>query len=133
MRSADQEELRFIFTAEGSVPDIVETYDYGTEINIHAAPMKPGNTFRYWQDSLCYPGEKYTVTEDHIFEAVWQADPTDKKTPDQKQNNGTPKDNKKTDNKSKKAVNTGGNSLIIWMVLFVLSLAGAVRFRMKAQ
>lgn len=64
------------------------------------------------------------------FEAVWQADPTDKKTPDQKQNNGTTKDNKKTDNKSKKAVNTGGNSLIIWMVLFILSLAEAVRFRM---
>ncbi len=130
MRSADQEELRFIFTAEGSVPDIVETYDYGTEINIHAAPMKPGNTFRYWQGSTYFPGEKYTVTEDHIFEAVWQADPTDKKTPDQKQNNGTPKNNNQNKTDSKKAVNTGDNSLIIWMAPFILLLAEAVRFRM---
>ena len=130
MRSADQEELRFIFTAEGSVPDIVETYDYGTVINIHAAPMKPGNTFRYWQSSLCYPGEKYTVTEDHIFEAVWQADPTDKKTPDQKPDNGTPKNNNQNKTNSKKAVNTGDNSLIIWMAPFILLLAEAVRFRM---
>lgn len=119
-------------TYNGSSEDITETYDYGTEIEIHKAPTKTGMTFQYWEGSLYYPGEKYTVVEDHTFKAVYQAVESEKPT-DPKQNQDKPKS---SDTAKKKAVNTNDSGLALWMVMFVLSLAGAVgviRFRTKVQ
>lgn len=119
-------------TYNGSSEDITETYDYGTEINIHKAPTKTGMTFQYWEGSLYYPGEKYTVVEDHTFKAVYQAVESEKPT-DPKQNQDKPKS---SDTAKKKAVNTNDSGLALWMVMFVVSLAGAagvIRFRTKVQ
>ena len=59
-------------TYDGSTNDIVETYDAGTVISIHEAPVREGHTFTYWKGSEYQPGDKYTVTEDHTFEAQWK-------------------------------------------------------------
>lgn len=59
-------------TYNGSSDDIVETYEYGTEINIHSAPVRGGMTFSFWQGSEYQPGDKYKVVEDHTFTAVWK-------------------------------------------------------------
>ena len=51
---------------------ITETYSRGTVISIREAPTKDGYTFLYWQGSIYYPGDPYTVKEDHAFTAVWK-------------------------------------------------------------
>ena len=58
-------------TYNGSKEDIVETYPYGTVISIHEAPVREGYTFSHWEGSKYYPGDPYTVTEDHTFVAQW--------------------------------------------------------------
>ena len=59
-------------TYSGSADDIVEVYPAGTEISIHEAPVRAGYTFQYWEGSAYYPGDKYIVTEDHTFTAMWK-------------------------------------------------------------
>jgi hypothetical protein len=44
----------------------------GDVIAIPPAPVRDGYTFLYWQGSVYYPGDAYTVTGDHTFTAVWQ-------------------------------------------------------------
>ena len=34
--------------------------------------MREGYIFLYWKGSEYQPGDKYTVTEDHTFEAQWE-------------------------------------------------------------
>ena len=55
----------------GSTEDIVETYKYGQVIKIHEAPTREHYEFTYWEGSKYYPGDEYTVTEDHTFTAQW--------------------------------------------------------------
>ncbi|MBR3351521.1 MAG: InlB B-repeat-containing protein, partial [Erysipelotrichaceae bacterium] len=55
----------------GSIADIVETYKYGQVIKIHEAPTREGYEFTHWECSKYYPGDEYTVTEDHTFTAQW--------------------------------------------------------------
>ncbi|MDO5132697.1 MAG: InlB B-repeat-containing protein, partial [Eubacteriales bacterium] len=57
---------------DGSTEDIVEQYPVGTVITIHEAPERDGYTFDYWKGSAYQPGDKYTVTGDHVFEAQWK-------------------------------------------------------------
>ena len=67
----------------GRSDDIIENYVDGTTLKIHAAPTRDGYTFLYWQGSIYLPGDEYTVTENHIFTAIWQKknDPTPKPEP----------------------------------------------------
>ena len=58
-------------TYQGSGEDIMEYYRYGTEISIHEAPTREAYTFDYWKGSAYQPGDRYTVTEDHVFVAQW--------------------------------------------------------------
>lgn len=68
-------------TFDGSEADIVEIYDFGTEISIHKAPVRKGYTFDYWKGSEYHPDDAYTVTEDHTFIAQWKADSPPPDTP----------------------------------------------------
>ena len=72
-------------TYKGSTDDIVEAYEVGTVISVHEAPTREGYTFDYWKGSKYQPGDEYTVTEDHTFEAQW------------KKNGGTPDDDSPDD------------------------------------
>ena len=104
----------------GSGSDIVETYPYGTVIDIHAAPTRKGYGFSYWKGSEYQPGDKYTVTEDHTFTAQWK-EQTDPKDP------GDPKDSDDPDDPDKphKGTKTGDSNYIgLWLTLLMLS-AGA--------
>lgn len=70
---------------QGKTDDIVETHSYGEIIDIHNAPEREYYAFCYWQGSNYYPGEKYRVTEDHTFTAIWRRDripPEDEDPPD---------------------------------------------------
>ena len=44
----------------------------GDVITIPGAPTRDGYTFKYWEGSVYYPGEKYTVEGDHTFTAMWE-------------------------------------------------------------
>ena len=55
----------------GSPDDIVEIYEAGETITIHAAPHRLGYTFRYWKGSVHHPGDAYVAIADHTFVAQW--------------------------------------------------------------
>ena len=57
--------------------EIKRTYEYeaGAVIEIEEAPSWPDHKFLYWKGSQYDPGDSYTVTEDHIFVAQWEAEP----------------------------------------------------------
>lgn len=57
---------------DGSTSVITEKHAKGSVISIHEAPVREGYTFLYWQGSEHYPGDEYTVAEDHTFVAVWE-------------------------------------------------------------
>ena len=65
----------------GSTDNIVETYDEGTVIGIHAAPTREGYTFQHWEGSKYQPGDSYTVTENHTFTAQWKKNDTPSPAP----------------------------------------------------
>ncbi len=56
----------------GSSDDILEKYDYGTKIKIHAKPTRSGYRFLYWKGSEYQPGDTYTANDDHTFVAQWE-------------------------------------------------------------
>ena len=56
--------------------------------------MREGYTFTYWKGSEYQPGDKYTVTEDHTFEAQWKENGgTTPGTPDGDTPSNTPGNN----------------------------------------
>ena len=65
-------------TYDGSIEDIVETWQLGDVITIHEAPTRKGYTFVEWQGSSYQPGDEYTVSDDHTFTAVWKRVPAKK-------------------------------------------------------
>lgn len=93
-----------------------ETIDAGEVITL-PAPTRDRYTFDYWEGSRYNAGDKYTVTADHTFKAVWKtADPG-------KKDDGS-KDSDKGGS-SKKGVKTGDeNALGAWIVLMLAALAG---------
>lgn len=56
----------------GNTNNIVEQYKEGSIFTLPKAPVRDGYTFLYWEGSKYNPGDKYTVTEDHTFTAVWK-------------------------------------------------------------
>ena len=88
---------------------IVESYD-GDVITVKEAPAREGYTFEYWKGSKYFPGDQYTVKEDHVLTAVWKKKTDPDPTPDD--NNGA---------------RTGDEShLLFWFTLMTLSLIGLI-------
>ena len=58
-------------TLDGQTGVIERMYAAGTVIAIPGPPVREGYTFRYWQGSEYYPGDQYTVRENHTLTAVW--------------------------------------------------------------
>ena len=91
-------------TLDGQTGIVTKKVDAGTVITL-PAPVRDGYTFDYWEGSRYNAGDKYTVTGDHTFTAVWKA-----------ADNGGGK---------KGGTNTGdGNSLGAWVVLMLAALTG---------
>ena len=59
-------------TLDGKTGSITMQVKVGSQIEIPAAPTREGYTFKYWQGSEYYPGDKYRVKRDHTFTAVWE-------------------------------------------------------------
>ena len=105
----------------GSTDNIVEEHKPGETITVHEAPVREGYTFSYWKGSEYQPGDKYTVSEDHTFTAVWVAN-ENKAEPegDTGSNAGSEKDG------GSRHVRTGDDTnLAGWLILMLLSAAGA--------
>ena len=100
-------------TLDGQTGTVTKKVDAGTVITL-PAPVRDGYTFDYWEGSKYNAGDKYTVTADHTFKAVW-------KTADK----GGGSDSGDKGGSSKKGVKTGdGNRLGAWIVLLAAALAG---------
>lgn len=113
-------------TYDGSSEDIVEEYAAGIEITVHEAPEKEGCNFRYWEGSQYSPGDKYTVTDDHVFTAVWEKDSTDVVDPD-KPAGDTDKDSGDTQSGS---VKTGDDNQIgFWKAAAASIIAAMITIR----
>ncbi len=59
----------------GNTNNIVEQHKEGSIFTLPKAPVRDGYTFLYWKGSEYNPGDKYTVTEDHTFTAIWEKNP----------------------------------------------------------
>ncbi|MBR2836084.1 MAG: hypothetical protein IKE43_10330, partial [Coriobacteriales bacterium] len=68
-------------TLNGSTAPLVIEALVGDTITIPDAPTLSGFTFKYWQGSEYYPGDKYTVEGSHTFTAVWQQNQQPAPTP----------------------------------------------------
>lgn len=58
-------------TLDGMTGTVTEKHPAGAVITL-PAPTKDGYTFDHWEGSTYYAGDKYTVTGDHTFKAVWK-------------------------------------------------------------
>ena len=58
-------------TLNGKTGVITETYDEDTMLTL-PKPYRDGYTFEYWEGSKYYAGDKYKVTENHKFKAIWK-------------------------------------------------------------
>ena len=56
----------------GNADDLVMNAYEGDTIIVPDAPERAGYTFLYWKGSEYYPGEEYTVKEDHTLTAQWE-------------------------------------------------------------
>ena len=61
-------------TLDGKTGEIKMKIMEGKEISIPEAPEKKGYRFLYWKGSKHYPGDKYQVTEPHVFKAVYASE-----------------------------------------------------------
>ena len=92
-------------TLDGQTGIVTKKIDAGTVITL-PAPARDGYTFDYWEGSKYNAGDKYTVTGDHTFKAVWKT--------------GAGGDGKKGS-----GTKTGDeNALGAWIVLMLAALAG---------
>ena len=105
---------------KGSTADIVENYPEGTVISVHEAPEREGYAFDYWKGSKYQPGDKYTVTGDHVLTAQWKK-VEKKSSPDKDKKD---KDTKK--HNEEELPRTGDDSSVaMWIALLLLAAAGA--------
>ena len=58
-------------TLDGQTGIVTKKVDAGAVITL-PAPVRDGYTFDYWEGSRYNAGDKYTVTGDHTFTAVWK-------------------------------------------------------------
>ena len=99
------------------------------------APTRAGYDFAYWEGSKLYPGDDYTVQEDHTLKAIWT------KTSDSgsggKADSGSGRSSGKTKNssagvspKAVRTINKAGTAktgdryqAVIWTVCLLISTA----------
>ena len=99
-----------------------ETIDSGKVITL-PAPTRDGYTFDYWEGSRYKAGDKYTVTADHTFKAVWKA--ADK-------GGGSDSDNK--GGSSKKGVKTGDEQNVAgWITMMIASVLALAALAVKRK
>ena len=107
---------------DGSTKDIVEQYPEGTVISIHEAPTREGYVFDYWKGSAYQPGDKYTVTGDHVFVAQWKEAEKEKTTDDTDDDDSD--GSKRSGGKSPR---TGDDSQAgMWLLMLLLAAAGTL-------
>ena len=61
-------------TLDGQTGKIVVEANEGDVIKVMNAPSRDGYEFKYWKGSKYYPGDSYTVEEDHTLTAIWKKD-----------------------------------------------------------
>lgn len=90
--------------------EVTEKVAAGTVITL-PLPERTGYEFDYWEGSKYNAGDKYTVTEDHTFKAIWKtAKTTDTGSKDKGKSSG---------------VKTGDDStLYTWIALMTISVLG---------
>jgi len=94
-------------TLDGMTGTVTWTVDDGTVIAL-PAPVRDGYTFDYWEGSRYNAGDKYTVTGDHTFKAVWKTAA-----------GGNGKGG------SSKGAKTGDDNILgAWIVLLIAALTG---------
>ena len=102
-------------TWEGMTGIVTMDVENGTIITL-PEPARDGYTFDYWEGSRYNAGDKYKVSADHTFKAVWKA-----------ADNGGGSDSGDKGGSSKKGVKTGdGNRLGAWIALLAAALGGTV-------
>ncbi|MBE6039521.1 MAG: hypothetical protein E7219_01015 [Clostridiales bacterium] len=89
---------------------VTQKVAFGTVITL-PLPTRTGYEFDYWEGSKYNAGDKYTVSEDHTFKAIWKtAEATDTGSKDKGKSSG---------------VKTGDDStLYAWIVLMAVSALG---------
>ncbi len=114
---------------KGSSETIIEEYPAETEISIHEAPVRDGYEFMYWMGSEYQPGDKYTVTSDHVFTARW------KKL--EKQGGGSDTGSTGGQDGHSNGIGTGDNSHpVLWILMTaaaVLGLTGLLVMRRRRE
>ena len=107
-------------TLDGQTGKIVVDANEGDVIKILKAPTRKGYKFKYWKGSKYYPGDSYTVEEDHTLTAVWKKDNGNKNEKHHKKRHG---------------VDTGDDSsLPLWIILMgsaAAALAGMIYRRTR--
>lgn len=113
---------------DGQTGTVAKKYKDGTVITM-PAPTREGYTFDYWEGSAYYAGDKYTVSGDHTFKAVWKTsdpgkDDDDTDDSDDSGSGGDSSDSGKSSS-GKKGVKTGDeNALTAWIALMLAAMAG---------
>ena len=93
----------------------------GRVITIPKGPKKSGHTFKYWEGSKYYPGDKYTVTEGHTLKAIFEKDA--EKSSDSSKDSSSK-------NSGKSMVNTGSDRMITVAALGFVA-AAVLKKRLK--
>ena len=108
-------------TLDGKTGVIEEQHKEGEVITVKDAPTRTGYTFAYWQGSKLYPGDKYTVTEDHTLKAVWTKNSGSSSG---SSTTGTSARTGSSTSKNAASTRTGDNNeFMIWYLLMAVSLA----------
>ena len=112
-------------TLDGQTGVITEQHKEGEVITVKDAPTRTGYKFDYWEGSKLYPGDKYTVTEDHTLKAVWSRNSgsgTGSSTTSSGKTSGTSSGS--SSSKTAASAKTGDHAEFrIWYLLMILSAA----------
>ena len=102
---------------------ITEQHKEGEVITVKDAPTRTGYKFDYWEGSKLYPGDKYTVTEDHTLKAVWSRNSgsgTGSSTTSSGKTSGTSSGSSSSKNAA--STKTGDHAEFrVWYLLMILS------------
>ena len=111
-------------TLDGQTGVITEQHKEGEVITVKDAPTRTGYKFDYWEGSKLYPGDKYTVTEDHTLKAVWSRNSgsgTGSSTTSSGKTSGTSSGSSSSKNAA--SAKTGDQSeFMIWYLLMAVSV-----------
>ena len=115
-------------TLDGQTGVITEQHKEGEVITVKDAPTRAGYKFDYWEGSKLYPGDKYTVTEDHTLKAVWSkntASGTGSSTTSSGSSSGSRTTSSGTSaSKTAASARTGDHAEFrVWYLLMILSAA----------